>query len=219
MASAWLGFPPWRVLHPKRRSGACFRSQHDHVALTFDDGPHPERTPAVLDALARFGVQGTFFLVGDRAARQPALVERIAREGHVIGNHGWSHRWLYGADLAVARDEVDRCQDVLGRLSGRGPTLLRPAFGWTTPVVERVLRERHLTPVFWSIDTLDYVAAPTSVVLWRMMSARAGDVVLLHDGAEQARGTIVALERYLSLARERGRAIGPFHDVMPGATA
>ncbi|MGA9520012.1 MAG: polysaccharide deacetylase family protein, partial [Myxococcaceae bacterium] len=202
--TSWIGLPPLRVLHPPGRSGARFRVEAPHVALTFDDGPHPERTPAILDCVARHGVRATFFLVGERARRSPRLVRRIADEGHSVANHSWSHRVLVGADDRRLFDEVDRTQQVLADLLGRAPTLFRPPYGFTTCSLERILRERHLTPVFWSVDSFDFAAVPASVSFRHASRAGRGDVVLFHDGVERARGTLKAVDRWLTGAREVG---------------
>ena len=114
------------------------------IALTFDDGPDSEWTPRVLDVLGAHEVPGTFFLVGERAARTPATVRDIAGRGHEIASHSWSHRslWLCGPRRTAA--EIDRAQSVLTELSGRAPRLFRPPWGMVA----------QLLTIAWAGNTL-----------------------------------------------------------------
>ena len=111
------------------------------VALTFDDGPDPQRTPAVLDLLARQGVRATFFVVGARAEAHPELVRRMATEGHVVGNHSYTHSWRFPLrSLGRTMEELCRTGEVLHRITGRQPRLFRPPFGVTNPTIAQAVR-------------------------------------------------------------------------------
>lgn len=153
------------------------------VALTFDDGPDPQRTPAVLDLLARQGVRATFFVVGARAEAHPELVRRMATEGHVVGNHSYTHSWRFPLrSLGRTMEELRRTGEVLHRITGRQPRLFRPPFGVTNPTIARAVRRLGLDPVGWSIRSLDTMGqSPERVAARILRRLHPGAVILLHD--------------------------------------
>lgn len=204
----WL--PPWRWLHRLAGSAARFDSGSERVMLTFDDGPHPERTPVILDALALHDVQATFFVIGERAEKHYSLVQRVVDEGHTLGNHSWSHRWLPLLSARAVEYEIDRCQQLLEGLTGRPSRLVRPPFGWTNRAFDALMRERGLIAVLWSLSTFDYLGVPAAFALGRALKSRPGDILLFHDGNAFARGTIGGLEAWLRTTRARGLRVGPF---------
>jgi peptidoglycan-N-acetylglucosamine deacetylase len=155
------------------------RCAGSRVLLTFDDGPHPEHTPAVLDRLAAFGVTATFFLVGQRVA-DPALVRRIADAGHLLGNHTFSHEVPRWRDFAAVRADVAKCQELVPEAM-----LFRPPLGRLTPGLWLTARRLGLRVVNWSLDSGDWrcrseadAAACAAEVL---ALVRPGDIVLFHD--------------------------------------
>ena len=166
------------------------------VALTFDDGPDPQRTPAVLDLLARQGVRATFFVVGARAEAHPELVRRMATEGHVVGNHSYTHSWRFPLrSLGRTMEELRRTGEVLHRITGRQPRLFRPPFGVTNPTIARAVRRLGLDPVGWSIRSLDTMGqSPERVAARILRRLHPGAVILLHDrcaGSERLVGLLV----------------------------
>jgi peptidoglycan/xylan/chitin deacetylase (PgdA/CDA1 family) len=126
------------------------------LALTFDDGPNPACTPRLLDLLARYGVRGTFFLLGSFAEQEPRLTKRIAEAGHLIGNHSWSHPNLSLSAPARIRLELRRTQDTLEQLIGKPVRHFRPPFGARRPYVLRTARRMGMTPVLWNVMTSDW---------------------------------------------------------------
>lgn len=166
------------------------------VALTFDDGPDPQRTPAVLDLLARQGVRATFFVVGARAEAHPELVRRMVAEGHVVGNHSYTHSWRFPLrSLGRTVEELRRTGEVLHRITGRQPRLFRPPFGVTNPTIARAVRRLGLDPVGWSIRSLDTMGqSPERVAARILRRLHPGAVILLHDrcaGSERLIGLLV----------------------------
>lgn len=166
------------------------------VALTFDDGPDPQRTPAVLDLLARQGVRATFFVVGARAEAHPELVRRMVAEGHVVGNHSYTHSWRFPLrSLGRTMEELRRTGEVLHRITGRQPRLFRPPFGVTNPTIARAVRRLGLDPVGWSIRSLDTMGqSPERVAARILRRLHPGAVILLHDrcaGSERLIGLLV----------------------------
>lgn len=166
------------------------------VALTFDDGPDPQRTPAVLDLLARQGVRATFFVVGARAEAHPELVRRMVAEGHVVGNHSYTHSRRFPLrSLGRTVEELRRTGEVLHRITGRQPRLFRPPFGVTNPTIARAVRRLGLDPVGWSIRSLDTMGqSPERVAARILRRLHPGAVILLHDrcaGSERLVGLLV----------------------------
>lgn len=174
------------------------------MALTFDDGPYPSTTPALLAALG--GVRATFFLWGEHAAAHPELVREIAAAGHVIGNHTWTHPHLTGLSPEARGAEVGRTQDLLTELSGTPPVLFRPPYGDTDAGVVSAADAHGLTEVLWTVDTRDWAGAATDEIVAAADRAEAGGVVLMHEGRP---ATVAAVPRVLAGLAARGLRPGP----------
>ncbi len=171
--------PPdrWLVRGSRRADGA------PAISLTFDDGPHPEFTPQVLDALARWQARGTFFVVGHQAARFPTLVQRIHAEGHEVANHTWTHREPRETSTAEFLDEVVVTGDWLSQHVGPASRWVRPPKGELTWGKFRALWKTGHSIALWNIDPRDYrMTSPDDVTHWcDSYQPRAGDIILLHD--------------------------------------
>ena len=151
--------------------------------LTFDDGPHPEHTPPLLDLLARHGAKATFFLIGEQIDRHPALARRIVEEGHTLGNHSFTHPQFETLSLDAQFDEIERTDRALASVSGRPRHGFRPPRGvLPLPLMLRFIRKRRRI-AYWSYDSLDYSSrpAPELVGIIKQHPVRAGDIVLMHD--------------------------------------
>jgi peptidoglycan-N-acetylglucosamine deacetylase len=151
--------------------------------LTFDDGPHPEHTPALLDLLAAHRARATFFLIGQNAERNPDVVERIVREGHALGNHSWSHPQFDRLDLPAQREEIERTDRMLTGFDGLARHDFRPPRGvMPRPMVLDCIR-RGRRIAYWSYDSLDYSQQPAAALIAsaRKHPPRAGEVLLMHD--------------------------------------
>lgn len=151
--------------------------------LSFDDGPHPEHTPRLLDLLARFRARATFFLIGEQVERHPELVRRIVAEGHVIGNHSWSHPQFDRLPLSRQRIEIARCDALLARYDGVARHDFRPPRGvmpWPM-VLDCIVRGRRIA--YWSYDSLDYSRQPleTLLAVARAHPPQPGEILLMHD--------------------------------------
>jgi len=153
------------------------------VALTFDDGPDPAHTPAVLDRLRALGVRATFFLIGGKAEAHPALVERIAAEGHEIGHHSYAHTPPPETSALTLVREARRTSALLERLLGKRPSLYRPPFGKLTPGKLVGMWALGQTVVLWNRDPKDFArGAVDPIRRWFETEPLAGgDIVLLHD--------------------------------------
>lgn len=158
------------------------------VALTFDDGPHPEHTPRLLDLLAEAGVRGTFFVVGERAEQFPELIRRIADEGHELGNHTWTHSEPSQTSAARFLDEVARTRRLIQNLTGRDCRLTRPPKGSLTIGKALGLWRQQQTIALWNTDPKDF-AMPDTAPMSQWLSGyrpHSGDIVLLHDNHSRA---------------------------------
>jgi peptidoglycan/xylan/chitin deacetylase (PgdA/CDA1 family) len=155
------------------------------VRLTFDDGPHPEFTPEVLDLLAEFGVTATFFFVGRRVIQRPELVRRVHEAGHTLGNHTFTHpkpNWLH---FPAAAREVQQCQRAVSDATGSPPRFFRPPMGRWTPPLWFAHSLAGLKPMGWTLDSGDWRVrseADADACADELLAAfRPGDVILLHD--------------------------------------
>lgn len=174
------------------------------VALTFDDGPHPEGTPAVLEILSGAGVHATFFLVGEQVERLPELALRIASEGHVVGLHGYRHRNQLRVPPAALAKDLDRGAAVIAELAGAWPTLYRPPYGIFSPAGLAIVRRRGWAPLLWSRWGHDWrrFTTPERIAAELTHELVAGDVLLMHDAdhytaAGSWRRTVDAMPRVL----------------------
>jgi peptidoglycan-N-acetylglucosamine deacetylase len=181
------------------------RSARPLLALTFDDGPHHSLTPQVLDILAARRIRASFFVIGNRADRNPRILRRMVAEGHEIGNHTWSHPRLVGLPDAAVLAQFDRTAQVVGDIVGRAPVLMRPPYGQITPAQRQmILSERQLPTVLWSVDPEDWRRPSPLVVRQRILDqAHPGAIVLAHDIVAS---TVAAMPSTLDALIERGYA-------------
>lgn len=158
------------------------------ISLTFDDGPHPEFTPQLLDNLASSDIRGTFFIVGEKAKRHPDIVRRIAAEGHEIGNHTWTHSEPRQTSTSRFHQEVIRTNDVIFELTGQACRLTRPPKGELSPGKILSLLKLRQTIVLWSRDTKDYrMTSWSDMESWcQEYKPTHGDIVLMHDNHQFA---------------------------------
>jgi peptidoglycan-N-acetylglucosamine deacetylase len=200
---------------PWRGPGAARR-----VALTFDDGPDPTFTPRVLDLLSGAGVPGTFFLVGERAARAGNIVHEMTARGHEVASHGWSHTNLWRCGPRRTASEVRRAHELLWDLTGRPPALFRPPWGAVNAALFFALRRVGARCVFWSIQPEGLRPVAAHVQVQRVLrSVHPGAIVDLHD-AEGTRGAPVrlldALPAMIAGLRERGYGFATVSDLLAG---
>jgi peptidoglycan/xylan/chitin deacetylase (PgdA/CDA1 family) len=153
------------------------------VALTFDDGPHPEGTPAVLDLLAAAGAKATFFLVGEQIRRWPQIAADIAAAGHAVALHGDRHRNLLRVPGPLLARDLDRAHALITEVTGVRPALYRPPYGIFSPAGLAIARRRGWLPVLWSRWGRDWRrrATPEGIAAKVTEDLRSGDVLLLHD--------------------------------------
>ena len=165
------------------RGPRAARNAAPQIALTFDDGPHPEHTPRLLDVLAEWQLTATFFVIGELAARHPDLVRRIAAEGHELGNHTWSHGEPSRIDARQFLDEVRRTDELLAELTGTAPRTMRPPKGELNWSKLAGLWQRGQSVVLWNVDPRDYrMSSADDMAAWCSgYEPQGGDILLLHD--------------------------------------
>ncbi|HEY6241634.1 MAG TPA: polysaccharide deacetylase family protein [Burkholderiales bacterium] len=158
-------------------------ARRGEIALTFDDGPDPDITPAVLALLDRYQFKASFFCIGEKAAAQPELVREIARRGHSVENH--SHHHYHGFaffGISGLKREVDAAQETVTAITGRAPAFFRAPAGFRSPLLDPVLAARGLRYVSWTRRGFDAVSRNPRRILRRLTRGlAAGDVLLMHD--------------------------------------
>ncbi|MGC4016388.1 MAG: polysaccharide deacetylase family protein [Luteolibacter sp.] len=181
----------WGTLRGSSRLFGPLVSECDSgIWLTFDDGPCPKDTPAILDLLDQYQAKATFFVIGEKAARHPELIREIHRRGHQIGNHTWSHPqatfWCHGPFRTYR--EIIRCQRILTEILGEAPTVFRAPVGHHNLFVHPILRREGLELIGWSSRGYDAVDSSLAKVIDRFHSrTREGCIVLAHECTPIAR--------------------------------
>jgi peptidoglycan/xylan/chitin deacetylase (PgdA/CDA1 family) len=205
----------WGALWPRSRiygpALARLPMAERRVWLTVDDGPSAD-TLALLDLFDSHAAKATFFLVGERAAAHPELVQEIARRGHGIGNHSATHpsAWFWALGPRRMRAEIERCQTVLRDVTGVAPRWFRAVVGMANPFVSAPLRDHGLARVAWSARGFDAVAEDPAGIVARIERGIApGAIVLLHEGAQHGRNVEI-----VALLLQRLDALG-YHTVLP----
>jgi peptidoglycan/xylan/chitin deacetylase (PgdA/CDA1 family) len=188
-------------VHARTALGIRGTVEHERaVGLSFDDGPHPKGTGAVLERLAEGRARATFFLVGEQVERRPGLAAEIVAAGHEVALHGHTHRCHLRLLPGEAREDVRRGAAALAEATGRPPRLHRPPFGLYSTATLRFVRDVGLEPVLWSRHGRDWSrrATPRSIARRLGTEVRAGEILLLHDADHYAadgswRRTVAAL--------------------------
>ena len=198
------------LFHPRNQWLVANRSRVDgprRVALTFDDGPDPIYTPKLLDLLREKNVKATFFVIGKHADQHPDIVRRAWDEGHLVGNHTWSHYPLFCFLMpGRLRAEIERCTESVRHSCGFRPRLFRSPVGLRHPLLAPYLENAGLEYISWSIRTLDTFTNDSSVLAQRILNkASSGDIILLHDHLPGGTDAMLeALPRVIDELRERG---------------
>ncbi|MFE7435315.1 polysaccharide deacetylase family protein [Streptomyces tendae] len=172
------------------------------IALTFDAGPS-ENSARLLDILKEKQVPATFFLLGKRHIdTYPELVRRMSDEGHEVASHTWTHKILTDADPDEIRDELERPNKEIERLTGKRPTLMRPPQGRTDDTVHGICRELGLAEVLWSVTAKDYKTNDSDLITERVLDQSSRDgIILLHDIYD---GTVPAVPGIIDALKKRG---------------
>lgn len=187
---------------PRRLLVASYPPRCQSVFLTFDDGPHPEHTPRLLDGLRQHGMLATFFVLGTHVQDHPEIVQRIVAEGHAVGNHTWNHPNPAEISARELMAELQRTNQILKRTVGVDCRLFRPPHGRLTATQFCRVWSAGQTVVLWNVDPKDYcVQSADALRDWFACTPlTGGDLVLLHDSHRHAAD---ALHQIAFTARER----------------
>ena len=179
------------------------KSKKKSISLTFDDGPDPDITPKILDILSEKGVRATFFVIGKKAETQPDLIRRIISEGHIIGNHSYSHSYFLGFfSNSRLRGDIEKANQIIVDIIEKKTLYFRPPFGVTNPRYRRVLKELGMTSIGWSLRSLDTRAKTKYQLIDRVLTnVKKKDIVLLHDNQQV---TLDALEDIIEHFKQKG---------------
>ncbi len=184
------------------------------MVLSFDDGPDPLYTPDILATLREYRVRAMFFVCGEMADGNPDLLREMADDGHVVGNHSWSHPLIPELSRPAIHDELGRTSEVVERVLGAPPLWYRAPYGaWNRNSFE-IGAELGMEPMAWTVDTLDWKTPGTGAIVRRVLDGAApGVVVLSHDAGGDRSQSVAALRRYLPRLLDSGYRITVPHRV------
>ncbi|MER5935194.1 polysaccharide deacetylase family protein [Streptomyces sp. NPDC002054] len=175
------------------------------MVLTFDDGPDPRYTPGILDTLAQYRARAMFFVCGEMATVHRDLVRRMDAEGHVIGNHTWTHPLIPRLSRPALAAEISRTSDVVQQTVGRPPVWFRAPYGAWNRAAFEIGAELGMEPLAWTVDTLDWKEPGTGTIISRVLKgAGPGVIVLSHDAGGDRAQSVAALRAYLPQLIDRG---------------
>lgn len=169
------------------------------IAFTFDDGPHPQFTLQILDALDRYHARATFFVSGRQAERFPDVLAAVVRRGHEIGNHGYHHRDLRGNPRRLA-EELDRTAHLIEAAGGPHPTLFRAPFGFVDDTLLQTATALGYRVIQWTpgCDAGDGFHVSTAEMVRRISRCGPGSIALMHDFGGDRSTTVAAVEQLLA---------------------
>jgi peptidoglycan-N-acetylglucosamine deacetylase len=174
------------------------------VALTFDDGPGPYTLP-ILSVLERFHVKATFFEIGREVRAYPSLTARLTQAGMVIGDHTEEHLPMALLGASAQASELDEAANAIQAAGAPRPLLFRPPYGSFAATTLRLLRERDMVMVLWTVDTSDYERPGMRRIIYTALSgARPGAIILFHDGGGNRSQTVAGLPRIIARLHQRG---------------
>lgn len=169
------------------------------VYLTYDDGPAAD-TRSLLKVLKKHGAQATFFVVGELSSRNHAMINEIHDQGHFIGNHTWAHPMLTELPASKVRWQLESTQQATPHIGN----CYRPPYGAADAKVDKVASALGLEKVMWNIVTGDWDPLTVAKIRSRILSAKPGDIILMHDGPANRENTVTATDQALSILKERG---------------
>ena len=169
------------------------------VALTFDDGPNPATTNQALDTLSKYGIKATFFVLGKNVSGNEEILKRMKADGHVIGNHSWSHPVLSKLSLDEAKKQITDTEDAITKVLGSSSKLMRPPYGAITDDIRNSL---DLSFIMWDVDSLDWKSKNEAAILTEIQrQVRNGSIILMHDIHAE---TVNALPKIIDYLKEQG---------------
>lgn len=206
------GFPQREIVDLASRFPDLFFRQGSpkvkEIALTFDDGPDTVYTPEIMDILKQEKIKATFFLIGKRAQLFPDVVERMVREGHVVGNHSMTHANIAKLSREKINEEVKQAEEVLSKLAGYRPSLFRSPYGSLNPEQVKQIGDLKYKIIGWNVDSLDWKSLSAEQVQYNILeNVREGSIILQHSSGsakEDLTGSVEALRRVIKTLKKEG---------------
>ena len=199
LAAAILLCVPGIVEYRTKAVAVSNMEESKKIALTFDDGPHPYYTEQLLDGLKERDVKATFFVLGKHAEQYPELVERMNDEGHLIGNHTYSHMQLSQRNSEEFKEELIKTNELIEELTGQEVQYVRPPYGTWDKKFEQ---ELNMFPVLWNIDTLDWSSKNVAGIVQKVKNkAKDNGIILMHD---EYKTTVTAALQIIDELKEEG---------------
>jgi peptidoglycan/xylan/chitin deacetylase (PgdA/CDA1 family) len=180
------------------------------VSLTFDDGPDPDKTPAVLDSLKKHNAQATFFVVGNRVEKYPQIVNIIAEQGHEVANHSYSHSYseFSSNKPEIFKEEIDKTAALIEKITSQKPVLFRPPGGYLSDNLVDLVKNEHLLVAYWTWqqDSKDWKVGTSGAAIADhiIKNIQPGQIILLHDGASNGLETAKAVDILLDKLTKEG---------------
>jgi peptidoglycan/xylan/chitin deacetylase (PgdA/CDA1 family) len=213
-----LGFGTFNVaLHPNMNKWkqekavvTLVKTSEKAVALTFDDGPDPLRTPAVLDSLNKHNAHATFFVVGNRAEKQPELLQIMASQGHEIANHSYSHSYsrFKSNKEDIFKEEIGETSSIINKITSQNPVLFRPPGGYLSDNLVSLTKQDNIIIAYWTWqqDSKDWKSgnSGSSIANHIIKNIAPGQIILLHDGADNGLETAKAVDILLERLTKEG---------------
>lgn len=179
------------------------------IAITFDDGPHSVYTEELLDGLKERGVHATFFVTGEHAELHPEIIRRMSDEGHLIGNHTYSHIQLKDSNREEFREELIKTNEIISGITGKEVIYVRPPYGTWDKKFET---ELNMFPVLWTVDPLDWCSTNVGNITSKVVSrAEENDIILMHDYYES---TVTAALKVIDQLQEEGYTFVTVEELM-----
>ncbi len=166
--------------HKSQNDLLAFKTDNKkYIALTFDDGPHYKYTSLLLDGLKERNVKATFFVLGCNAEKNYSLLKRMADEGHLIGNHTYSHKNLYRLKETKIKEEIDKTNQIIEAITGKMPKYFRPSYGNYNG---KILKLANMEAILWNVDSLDWKIKNSKRITYRVINkVNDGSIILMHD--------------------------------------
>ncbi|MFF9086160.1 polysaccharide deacetylase family protein [Streptomyces sp. NPDC014991] len=194
-----------RKLKVRREPFLRISGRGRRMMLTFDDGPNPNYTPHILDTLAKYDVRAMFFVCGECVVENRELLARMADEGHVVGNHTWTHPLLTSLGRREIRSEMERTSDVIEDTYGERPQWFRAPYGAWNRAAFQLGAEMGMEPMAWTLDTTDWTVPGTDAIVDQVVEGAApGVVVLSHDAGGDRSQSVRAIREYLPYLLDSG---------------
>ncbi len=193
----------------------CGNTEEKKVALTFDDGPHPEYTPEIISILEEYSVTGTFFVIGKSAAAYPEIIKKEAENGYEIGNHTETHLQIRGANYKAILDEVENAEMGIEKITQKKVRFFRPPGGVVGDSVAKVAVKKNYSVILWTIDTRDWAhPSEDEIVECVKNNLSPGAIILFHDYVFGKSNTPAALRQIIPYILSEGYEIVSLEELL-----